>query len=30
MKILLTGGGGRLGTELRALLPGIVAPTSGR
>ncbi|AWT36787.1 dTDP-4-rhamnose reductase [Deinococcus arenae] len=29
MKILLTGGGGRLGTELRALLPGIVAPTSG-
>lgn len=28
MKILLTGGGGRLGTELRALLPGIVAPTS--
>ncbi|GGR96207.1 SDR family oxidoreductase [Deinococcus sedimenti] len=28
MKILLTGGGGRLGTELRALLPGIVAPSS--
>ncbi|GGN35496.1 SDR family oxidoreductase [Deinococcus daejeonensis] len=28
MKILMTGGGGRLGTELRALLPGIVAPTS--
>ncbi|MFN4253261.1 SDR family oxidoreductase [Deinococcus sp.] len=28
MKILLTGGGGRLGNELRALLPGIVAPTS--
>lgn len=28
MKILLTGGSGRLGTELRALLPGIVAPTS--
>ncbi|GAA5436419.1 SDR family oxidoreductase [Deinococcus aquaticus] len=28
MKILLTGGGGRLGTELRALLPGIVAPAS--
>lgn len=28
MKILLTGGSGRLGTELRALLPGIFAPTS--
>ncbi|SMB90194.1 SDR family oxidoreductase [Deinococcus hopiensis] len=28
MKILLTRGGGRLGTELRALLPGIVAPSS--
>lgn len=28
MKILLTGGGGRLGTELRALLPQIVAPRS--
>ncbi|MFC5847250.1 SDR family oxidoreductase [Deinococcus petrolearius] len=28
MKILLTGGSGRLGTELRALIPGIVAPTS--
>ncbi|AIZ45833.1 dTDP-4-rhamnose reductase [Deinococcus radiopugnans] len=32
MKIVLTGGGGRLGTELRALLPGlgagVVAPTS--
>ncbi|AXH00320.1 NAD(P)-dependent oxidoreductase (plasmid) [Deinococcus wulumuqiensis] len=28
MKILLTGGSGRLGTELRALLPGIVAPSS--
>lgn len=28
MKILLTGGGGRLGTELRALLPDIVAPSS--
>jgi len=25
-QILLTGGSGRLGTELRALLPGIVAP----
>ena len=29
MKILLTGGSGRLGTELLALLPGVVAPTSG-
>lgn len=28
MKVLLSGGGGRLGTELRALLPGVVAPTS--
>jgi dTDP-4-dehydrorhamnose reductase len=28
MKILVTGGSGRLGTELRALIPGIVAPTS--
>lgn len=28
MKILLTGGGGRLGTELRALLPDLVSPTS--
>jgi len=28
MKILLTGGHGRLGTELRALIPGIVAPPS--
>lgn len=28
MTILLTGGNGRLGTELRALLPGLVAPTS--
>ncbi len=28
MNILLTGGSGRLGTELRALIPGIVAPTS--
>ena len=28
MTILLTGGNGRLGTELQALLPGIVAPTS--
>lgn len=27
-KILLTGGSGRLGTELRALLPDIVAPPS--
>ncbi|GHF87549.1 SDR family oxidoreductase [Deinococcus ficus] len=27
-KVLLTGGSGRLGTELRALLPEIVAPTS--
>lgn len=26
MRILLTGGTGRLGTELRALLPGVVAP----
>ncbi|MHC4715521.1 MAG: SDR family oxidoreductase [Planctomycetota bacterium] len=26
-KIFLTGGEGRLGTELRALMPGIVAPT---
>ena len=29
MKILLTGGNGRLGTELKQLSPGIVAPTSG-
>lgn len=28
MKVLLTGGQGRLGTELRALLPGVVAPSS--
>lgn len=28
MKILITGGSGRLGTELRSLLPDIVAPTS--
>ena len=28
MKILLTGGGGRLGTELRALLPQLIAPGS--
>ncbi|GGK95258.1 SDR family oxidoreductase [Deinococcus radiotolerans] len=28
MKVLLTGGGGRLGTELRTLLPGVVAPPS--
>ncbi|WP_240741702.1 NAD(P)-dependent oxidoreductase [Deinococcus sp. KSM4-11] len=28
MRILLTGGSGRLGTELRALLPGVVAPPS--
>lgn len=28
MKILMTGGSGRLGTELRSLLPDIVAPTS--
>ncbi len=28
MKILLTGGNGRLGTELRQLIPGIVAPGS--
>ncbi|MDL2342992.1 NAD(P)-dependent oxidoreductase [Deinococcus sp. MIMF12] len=28
MRILLTGGGGRLGAELRALLPGVVAPSS--
>ena len=27
--ILLTGGSGRLGTELRALLPHVVAPSSG-
>ncbi len=26
MKLLLTGGSGRLGTELRKLLPGIIAP----
>lgn len=26
-RLLLTGGGGRLGTELRALLPGVLAPT---
>lgn len=25
-RVLLTGGGGRLGTELRALLPGVLAP----
>jgi len=29
-KIFLTGGQGRLGTELRALLPGIVAPTEAQ
>ncbi|GAA5514082.1 GDP-L-fucose synthase [Deinococcus carri] len=29
MKILLTGGSGRLGTELRVLLPEVVTPTSG-
>lgn len=28
LKLLLTGGSGRLGTELRALLPEIVAPSS--
>ena len=28
MKILLTGGNGRLGTELKALIPGMVAPGS--
>ncbi len=28
MRIMLTGGSGRLGTELRTLLPDIVAPTS--
>ncbi|QLG11511.1 NAD(P)-dependent oxidoreductase [Deinococcus sp. D7000] len=28
MRILLTGGGGRLGTELRSLLPSIVSPSS--
>ncbi|WP_420597407.1 SDR family oxidoreductase [Deinococcus sp.] len=28
MKILLTGGGGRLGTELRGLLPEVTAPGS--
>lgn len=28
LKFLLTGGSGRLGTELRALLPGVVAPSS--
>lgn len=28
MRVLLTGGSGRLGTELRALLPGAVAPPS--
>lgn len=28
MKILLTGGNGRLGTELQRLIPGIVAPSS--
>lgn len=28
-RVLLTGGSGRLGTELRALLPEIVAPSSG-
>ena len=28
MKILLTGGNGRLGTELRHLIPSIVAPGS--
>ena len=27
-KVLVTGGSGRLGTELRALIPDIVAPTS--
>jgi len=28
MKILLTGGNGRLDSELRALIPSIVAPAS--
>lgn len=28
MKILITGGSGRLGTELRALLPDLIAPSS--
>lgn len=28
MSVLLTGGSGRLGTELRALLPGLIAPGS--
>lgn len=28
MRTLLTGGSGRLGTELRALLPGVVAPSA--
>jgi dTDP-4-dehydrorhamnose reductase len=28
LKVLLTGGSGRLGTELRALLPGVIAPPS--
>jgi dTDP-4-dehydrorhamnose reductase len=28
VKIVLTGGNGRLGTELRALIPGMVAPAS--
>jgi dTDP-4-dehydrorhamnose reductase len=29
VKILLTGGNGRLGSELKALIPGMVAPASG-
>lgn len=29
MKVLLTGGSGRLGRELQALLPNVVAPTRG-
>jgi len=29
MTILLSGGGGRLGTELKKLIPGIVAPGTG-
>ncbi|WP_425148359.1 SDR family oxidoreductase [Deinococcus sp.] len=28
MKTLITGGSGRLGTELRALIPGLIAPSS--
>ena len=27
-RVLLTGGSGRLGTELRALIPGVIAPSS--